>query len=166
MGRLFGEFTTGQRFETPGRTITETDIVAYAGLTGDYNPVHTDEVFAADTEFGTRIAHGPLGIGLVFGLASRLDLIDGTVVALLGVTWEFKAPVRPGDTVKALIEGISTRGVKNPDHGLLGLGFTLVDQKGNAVQSVAALLIMRRTPHQNANWGEVEARADSHKDDI
>ena len=52
MGRLFGEFTTGQRFETPGRTITETDIVAFAGLTGDYNPVHTDEVFAADTEFG------------------------------------------------------------------------------------------------------------------
>jgi hypothetical protein len=58
MGRLFGEFTTGQRFETPGRTITETDIVAFAGLTGDYNPVHTDEVFAADTEFGLRNNHG------------------------------------------------------------------------------------------------------------
>jgi acyl dehydratase len=134
MGRLFGEFTTGQRFETPGRTITETDIVAYAGLTGDYNPVHTDEVFAADTEFGTRIAHGPMGIGLVFGLASRLDLIDGTAVALLGVTWEFKAPVRPGDTVKALIEVISTRDVKNPDRGLLELGFTLVDQNGGCAE--------------------------------
>jgi acyl dehydratase len=163
MGRLFGEFTTGQRFETPGRTITEADIVAYAGLTGDYNPVHTDEVFAADTEFGTRIAHGPLGIGLVFGLASRLDLIDGTVVALLGVTWEFKAPVRPGDTVKALIEVISTRGVKNPDRGLLELGFTLVDQNGTVTQSGSARLLMRQTPHQKARWGELNAQADNRR---
>lgn len=165
MGRLFGEFTTGQRFETPGRTITETDIVTFAGLTGDYNPVHTDEIFAADAEFGGRIAHGPLGIGLVFGLASRLDLIDGTVIALLGVTWEFKAPVRPGDTVKALIEVMSTRGVKNPDRGLLELGFTLLDQHGTIAQTGLARLLMRRTPHRKASWGGVEAGADNDKDD-
>src|SRR6202034_2420188 len=126
MGRLFGEFTTGQRFETPGRTITETDIVAFAGLTGDYNPVHTDEVFAAETEFRTRIAHGPLGIGLVFGLASRLDLIDGTVVALLGVTWEFKAPTRAGDTIHAVIDVVGKREVKNPEHGLVEIAIKLV----------------------------------------
>jgi acyl dehydratase len=127
--------------------------------------VHTDEVFAADTDFGGRIAHGPMGIGLVFGLASRLDLIDGTVIALLGVTWEFKAPVRPGDTVKALIEVISTRGVSNPDHGLLELGFTMVDQTGKAAQSGSARLLMRRTPHQKASWGDVETRAENHKED-
>jgi acyl dehydratase len=165
MGRLFGEFTTGQRFETPGRTITETDIVAFAGLTGDYNPVHTDEVFAADTEFGTRIAHGPLGIGLVFGLASRLDLIDGTAVALLGVTWEFKAPVRPGDTVKAVIEVISTRGVMNPNHGLLELGFTLIDQNAITAQTGSTRLLMRRAPHRKASWGDVEAGPHDEKDD-
>jgi acyl dehydratase len=165
MGRLFGEFTPGQRFETPGRTITETDIVAFAGLTGDYNPVHTDEVFAADTEFGTRIAHGPLGIGLVFGLASRLDLIDGTAVALLGVTWEFKAPVRPGDTVKAVIEVISTRGVMNPNHGLLELGFTLIDQNAITAQTGSTRLLMRRAPHRKASWGDVEAGPHDEKDD-
>jgi acyl dehydratase len=165
MGRLFGEFKTGQRFETPGRTITEADIVAFAGLTGDYNPVHTDETFAADTDFGGRIAHGPMGIGLVFGLASRLDLIDGTVIALLGVTWEFKAPVRPGDTVKALIEVISTRGVRNPDHGLLELGFTLIDQNGIAAQTGSARLLMRRAYHRKASWGDVEAGAHNEKDD-
>lgn len=165
MGRLFGEFTAGQRFETPGRTITETDIVSFAGLTGDFNPVHTDEVFAAGTEFGGRIAHGPLGIGLVFGLASRLDLIDGTVIALLGVTWEFKAPVRPGDTVKALIEVLSTRSVRKPDRGLLELGFTLLDQRGTITQTGSARLLMRRTPHPNAGWGGVGAGADNDKDD-
>src|ERR1700728_2783554 len=126
MGRLFGEFTTGQRFETPGRTITETDIVAFAGLTGDYNPVHTDEVFAAETEFRTRIAHGPLGIGLAFGLASRLDLIDGTVVALLGVSWDFLAPTRAGDTIHAVIDVVGKREVKNPEHGLVEIAIKLV----------------------------------------
>jgi acyl dehydratase len=153
MGRIFSEFTLGQRFETPGRTITEADIVAFAGLTGDYNPVHTDEVFAMETDFGGRIAHGPMGIGMAFGLASRLDLIDGTVIALLGVNWDFKAPLRPGDTIKVLIEVTETRDVKHPDRGLLGLGFTVVDQRGTTVQEGSARLLMRRTRPPAANWG-------------
>jgi acyl dehydratase len=158
MGRLFGEFKVGQRFETPGRTITEADIVAFSGLTGDYNPVHTDEVFAAATDFGTRIAHGPMGIGIAFGLASRLDLIDGTVVALLGVTWDFKAPMRPGSTIRALIDVVETRGVSRPEHGLLGLAITLVDQNGTTLQQGTARLLMRRQPHDKARWGLVEGR--------
>lgn len=159
MGRLYQDFAVGQRFETPGRTITEADMVAFSGLTGDYNPVHTDEVFAAATDFGGRITHGPMGIGIAFGLASRLDLIDGTVVALLGVTWDFKAPVRPGDTVRALIEVAEMREVKHPDRGLLGLSFTLVRQDRTVVQTGSARLLMRRTPHPAARWGEVGAGA-------
>jgi len=158
MGRLHGEFFLGQRFRTPGRTITEADIVAYAGLTGDYNPVHTDRDFAEKTEFGGCIAHGPMGIGLAFGLASRLDLIDGTVVALLGVTWDFRAPVRPGDTLHATIEVIETRATKNPDRGLLGLALKLVNQAGTTVQDGTARLLMRCTPHGQALWGEVIGR--------
>jgi acyl dehydratase len=153
MGRLFQDFALGQRFETPARTITEADIAAFSGLTGDYNPVHTDAVFAAASEFGGRIAHGPMGIGLAFGLVSRLDLIDGTVVALLGVNWDFKAPVRPGDTLRAQIEVIETRAVKRPEHGLIGLRFALVNQAGLAVQTGTARLLMRRTPHPHARWG-------------
>jgi len=153
MGRLFGEFAVGQRFVTPGRTITEADIVAFAGLTGDYNPLHTDEVFARATDFAGRIAHGPLGIGMAFGLASRLDLIDGTVIALLGVSWDFTAPVRAGDTIKAVIEVTEVRAVKNLDRGLLVLGFELVDQRNTTVQHGSAHLLMRRTPHPGATWG-------------
>jgi acyl dehydratase len=155
MGRLFDEFSVGQRFETPSRTITEADIGAFAGLTGDYNPVHTDEVFAAATGFGGRIAHGPMGIGIAFGLAARLDLIDGTVVALLGVTWDFKAPMRPGSTIRALIEVVETRNVSNPAHGLLGLSITLVDEAGQALQEGSARLLMRKTRHEKAKWGSV-----------
>jgi len=155
MGRLFDEFSIGQRFETPSRTITEADIGTFAGLTGDYNPVHTDEVFAAATGFGGRIAHGPMGIGIAFGLASRLDLIDGTVVALLGVTWDFKAPMRPGSTIRALIEVVETRNVSNPAHGLLGLSIALVDEADKPLQEGSARLLMRKTRHEKAKWGRV-----------
>lgn len=155
MGRLFDEFSIGQRFETPSRTITEADIGTFAGLTGDYNPVHTDEVFATATGFGGRIAHGPMGIGIAFGLASRLDLIDGTVVALLGVTWDFKAPMRPGSTIRALIEVVETRNVSNPAHGLLGLSITLVDEADKPLQEGSARLLMRKMRYEKAKWGSV-----------
>jgi acyl dehydratase len=155
MGRLFDTFREGQRFESPARTITEADIVAFAGLTGDYNPVHCNETFASRTDFGGRIAHGPMGIGLAFGLASRLDLIDGTAVALLGVNWDFKAPVRPGDTIRAMIEVIEMRDVKDASRGLLGLGFTMLNQDNTVVQAGTARLLMRRTLHAAARWGEI-----------
>ena len=128
-----------------GRTITEADIVGFAGLSGDYNPLHVDEVFAAATPFGGRIAHGPMGIGMAFGLASRLDLIDGTVIALLGVQWDFSAPVRAGDTIHALIEVSATRASKQPGQGVLTLAFDIRNQSGATVQKGVANVLMRRT---------------------
>lgn len=153
MGRTFAEFEVGQRFVTPARTITEGEVAAFAGLTGDYNPVHTDEEFARKTEFGGRIAHGPFGIGLAFGLASRLDLIDGTVVALLGLTWDFRAPTRAGDTLHAEIDVMSKRDVKNPQHGLVELSIKLINQSDVVTQLGTARLLIRRSRPASANWG-------------
>ena len=153
MGRLYGAFTVGETFRTPGRTITQADISAFAGLTGDYNPVHTDEVFASGTDFGSRVAHGPMGIGMAFGLASRLDLIDGTVIALLGITWDFKAPVRPGDTVHVAITVTDMRETRHADRGVLTLSLDLVNQDGTVAQAGTARLLMRRTPHPGVLWG-------------
>lgn len=153
MGRLYQEFEVGERFITPGRTITEADIGAFAGLTGDYNPVHTDEDFAAQTDFGSRVAHGPMGIGVAFGLAARLDLIDGTVVALLGVTWSFRGPMRIGDTIRAQIEVVEKRPVKHPDRGLIGLSMVIVNQRSETLQAGSAQLLMRRTRIPGTAWG-------------
>jgi len=161
MGRIFSEFEIGQRFVTPGRTITEADVAAFAGLTGDYNPVHTDEEFARATDFGGRIAHGPMGIGMAFGLASRLDLIDGTVIALLGVSWEFRTPTRAGDTIHAVIEVIDKREVKKPDRGLIELSITLLNQREIVAQAGSARLLMRRLRPEGAAWGLVSNGTDA-----
>src|SRR3954451_5436509 len=95
MGRFYEEFEVGQRFETGRRTVIEPDIDAFAGLTADFNPVHMDEVFAAQNGFKGRITHGPMIVGMAFGLASRADVMDGTVLALLEIGWKFVKPVRP-----------------------------------------------------------------------
>ena len=102
--RYLEDFNAGETFESPRRTITETDIVNFSAITGDWNPVHTDEVFVRDSAFRERIAHGPMAIGMAFGLLSRLDLFDGTVLALRNVDWSFEAPVRMGDTVRVEAE--------------------------------------------------------------
>ena len=98
MGRSYEEFEVGQRFKTARRTVIEADIGAFAGLTGDFNPLHMDEAFAAESDYKGRITHGPMIVGMAFGLASRADVMDGTVLALLEIGWKFVKPVRPGDT--------------------------------------------------------------------
>ena len=134
MPRYLEDFTPGQRFTSPRRTITETDVVNFAALTGDWNPVHTDEVFACASAFGERIAHGPMAIGIAFGLLSRLDLFDGTVLALRGVEWSFDAPVRIGDTVhvEAEVTELSPH-PKGGGRGRLSMQASFVNQRGDRV---------------------------------
>ena len=85
IGKTIDGLNAGDHAELT-RVVAGEDIAGFVSAVGDYNPVHTDEVYARQTEFGGRIAHGPMIIGLAFGLASRLDLIDGTVVARFSIT--------------------------------------------------------------------------------
>jgi acyl dehydratase len=108
MGRYYEDFAVGQLYETQRRTVIEADITTFAGLTADYNPLHMDEVFAAESDFGGRITHGPMIVGMAFGLGSRIDLFDGTVLGLLEISWKFAVPVRPGDTISAIFRVIDS----------------------------------------------------------
>jgi acyl dehydratase len=145
MGRTYEEFEVGQRFETPRRTVIEADISAFAGLTADFNPVHMDEVFAAQTDFKGRIAHGPMIVGMAFGLGSRADLMDGTVLALLEIGWTFVRPVRPGDTIAAAFTVLDKRETRTPDRGVVTLGIEVLNQHGEAVQTGTAKALIRRS---------------------
>jgi acyl dehydratase len=98
-GLTFDQFEVGQVFETMSRTITEADVVNFAGISGDFNPLHTDEEFMKNSPFGGRIAHGMLCASIATGLANQLGVFEGTTIAVLQITLKFTGAVRFGDTV-------------------------------------------------------------------
>src|SRR5205814_6575185 len=96
--RYFDDIQVGEEYESPGRTVTETDIVLFAGLSGDYNVLHTDAEFMKTSLFGERIAHGLLGLAIQSGLFSRATQAYATI-AFVGLRWKFKSPIKIGDTI-------------------------------------------------------------------
>ena len=145
MGKYFEEFEVGQFFETPGRTITAADIKAFADLTGDHNPIHVDPEFAAKSIFGTCISHGPMMVGITFGLLSKLDLLDGTIIALKAIEWSFNAPIKAGDTVHVRATVREARAsARAADRGTVTFGIEIVNQRDETVQLGQATGIMAR----------------------
>jgi 3-hydroxybutyryl-CoA dehydratase len=99
-GMFFEEFSVGQHIISTARTVTESDVVTFAGLSGDYNQIHTDAEFSKNTPFGKRVAHGLLGIAIASGLAMRTGVLEGTVLAFREINeWKFSKPIFIGDTV-------------------------------------------------------------------
>lgn len=131
---FFEEFEVGDSWISPRRTIAEADIVNFAGMTGDYNPVHTDEEFARKTLFGARILHGPAVLAIATGLEFRLGLKEGTAIAFLGMTWNIKAPVKIGDTIHVFERIESKRLTSNPARGIVNFWVEVRNQKGEVCQ--------------------------------
>ena len=98
-GLRFDAFAAGDTHTSQGRTVTEADIAAFAGLSGDFNPLHTNEEHAKKTIFRGRVAHGLLVQSIASGLANQTGIFDGTIQALQEMTIRYEAPVRPGDTI-------------------------------------------------------------------
>lgn len=147
MGCYYEDFEPGTRIETPGRTITESDVVAFAQLTGDYNPLHTDFVYAQEQRFGQPIAHGLLGISYLLGLISRIQMFDGTAVALLGIDdWQFHRPIFFGDTVHGIVTITECRPSRDPRYGILYRRAQLINHKGEVVQEGFINIMMKRRP--------------------
>ena len=142
-GRYFEEFTLGQVVVSPARTITETDIVNFAGITGDWNPLHTDAEYARGTMFGERIAHGLLILSIASGLAWRLGFMEGTVEAFLGLEWRFRAPVKVGDTVHLEAEVKETKAMPRLGGGVVVFNVNMVNQQGKSVQKGTWEVLMR-----------------------
>jgi len=104
-GLSFEEFSVGQKITSVARTVAESDIMTFAGLTGDYNQIHTDAEFAKGTQFGGRVAHGLLGLSLAVGLLMRTGVLEGTVLAFREIVeWKFIKPVFIGDTLHVEME--------------------------------------------------------------
>lgn len=147
MALYFEDVEVGFRFETPARTVTEADLVAFAGVSGDFNPLHTDSEFAAGSIYGERIAHGALVVSLATGLRQRVGLFDGTLMGLLEIKgWRFTSPVRIGDTIHVVCEVTELRPTSKPDRGIMVQRIDVLDQACTVVQSGEFVMLLRRRP--------------------
>ncbi|HWQ16789.1 MAG TPA: MaoC/PaaZ C-terminal domain-containing protein [Sulfolobales archaeon] len=139
----YEDFSIGQVFETPARTITEADIVNFAGVSGDFCSLHTDEIFASKTIFGGRVAHGLLTISIVTGLWMRLGIFEGSLIAFYGIDrLRFVKPVKIGDTIRARLTVIDKR--LKDSHGLVTIKNEVYNQKNELVAVFEAILMISR----------------------
>ena len=142
--RYFDEIEVGEEYESPGRTVTEADIVLFAGLSGDYNIIHTDAEFMKTSIFGERIAHGLLGLAIQAGLLSRAMLPYATI-AFGGLRWKFKAPIKIGDTISVRAR-VASKKETDADRGIVILARTVLNQRGEVVQEGDTELVVERRP--------------------
>ncbi|MGW4335429.1 MaoC/PaaZ C-terminal domain-containing protein [Rhodococcus koreensis] len=145
----FEDFTVGDTFITSKRTIDKPEISMFAALSGDFNPIHTDDTFAEASPFGQRIAHGLLGVTVMTGLSIRLGIWEAATIALLGIRdWKFMKPIFAGDTVHAVIEITDKRLTSDGQRGVLERAYTLVNQRGETVQQGALPLMVKCRPSE------------------
>src|SRR5574340_417708 len=121
-------------FEPGSRTVSAEDVRRFAELSGDENPLHLDEDHARRAGFAARVAHGALGIALATGLVSRAGVTRGSLIALAGLAWRFRAPVHPGDTLSVVLRVAERAGGGRDDRGTVVFAVTVRNQRGEVVQ--------------------------------
>ncbi|HIC89173.1 MAG TPA: dehydratase [Anaerolineae bacterium] len=142
-GLYFEDFNIGDEVTSPGRTITETDIVNFAALSGDWNQLHTDAEYAKSTMFGQRIAHGLLVLSIASGLAVRLGFMDETVLAFMGLEWRFRRPVMIGDTIRVRTTVSELKPVPRLGGGNVTFRVAVLNQRDEVVQRGSWTILMK-----------------------
>lgn len=146
-GLYFEEFSVGQTVKTAGRTLGEGDIFAFAGLTGDFNEIHTNAEFSKKTQFGQRIAHGLLGLSIATGLIMRTGLLEGTVLAFREITeWKFVKPFFIGDTIYAELTIAETKALPRIGGGALTASIAVKNQSDEICQRGTLNLLVLSKP--------------------
>jgi acyl dehydratase len=138
----FDDFHVGQKFVTKARTVTEADVVNFAGLSWDHNQLHTDAEYAAGTGFGRRIAHGILGIAIHSGLAYQLT--EESILAFLELTWQFKLPIYIGDTIHVEQVVKEMRDTSKEDRGILTFEKEIINQHKEVVQTGTTTILLAK----------------------
>jgi acyl dehydratase len=143
-GLTFDEFEIGARYQSQNRTVTEADVVAFAGLSGDYNPLHTDAEFGKRTPFGERIAHGMLVVSMATGMAQWTGIFAGTTLALMEQVIRYKGAVKFGDTVHLELEVLEKVETSKPDRGVVRFAARVLNQRDEVPVDGEWTLLMRR----------------------
>ena len=145
--KFLEDFSVGEVMVTRGRTIDIGDVTAFAGLTGDHYPLHTDEAYAKQTRFGTRIAHGPLTFSVAVGLVALSGFYGNAIVALLEIkSMRALKPVVPGDTVRVHAAVMEINSGKNPKYGELHVNYSVRNQRDEEVMVFLQAMLAHRRP--------------------
>lgn len=134
---------TGQTVMSPGRTIGEGDVALFAGLVGDFTPIHIDETFAQTTPHGTRIAHGPHSMATAIGMATMTGLFGERVIGLVNLNWDFSGAVKVGDTIRSRVTVEAVRPTSKPGRSLATYGFEVLNQRDEQIQRGRMMVIVR-----------------------
>lgn len=146
-GMYFEEFEAGQKIQTAGRTVTESDIVSFAGLSGDFNQIHVDHEFSKNSPFKQRVAHGLLGLSIISGLAVQTGVMEGTVIAFREINeWKFIAPVFIGDTLQAELTVLETRPLRRLGGGAITIDIEAKKQDGSTVMKGTWTVLIASRP--------------------
>ncbi len=140
----YEDFEVGQIFETGGRTVTEADVVLFAGLSGDHTRIHMDEEYGKASMFGSRVAHGMLGAAIATGLLTQLGTMEKTAMGLLEFACRFTAPIRFGDTVQVRQTVTEKRETSKPDRGIITFRIELLNQRDDIVFTGSEKVMVRR----------------------
>ena len=128
----YNDLEIGDTFSSPSRTISESDIFQFSGLTGDFNELHTSTIFANNTQFGKRIAHGLLILAIANGLYTRLSLFESSV--FLGIeNWKSTKPVFIGDTIHLKLTIAGKRLTKDGKRGILNMNYDVINQDNEVI---------------------------------
>lgn len=146
-GMYYEEFEVGMKLDTDSRTVTESDITTFAGVSGDMNPMHTSARFAEATPFGKRVAHGALVLSMATGLMYRMRIIEGTVLAFRSIDeWKFSQPVYIGDTIHCQLEVTETRDAKRLGGGQVVITVRVFNQEDKLVQKGSLTVLIASKP--------------------
>lgn len=148
-GYRYADLHVGMAFRSPGRTITDADLVGFAGLTGDFSELHTSEVYAQKSQFGRRVAHGMLGLAYAHGLMwARTGELRETAIAFLGISdWRFLEPIFVGDTIFVNYRICELRESKSrPTQAIATFEVSVVDQNDRIVQRGKKALLVSKEP--------------------
>jgi len=143
-GLTFDEFNVGDVFASQARTVTEADVVAFAGISGDFNPLHTDAEFGKTTPFGERIAHGMLVAAISTGMANWLGVFEGTTIALMEQVLQYKGAVKFGDTVHLELTVAEKKESSKPDRGVVIFSARVLNQENKIVIDGTWTTLMKR----------------------
>lgn len=148
-GLVFSDLEIGMSWRSPGRTITDADVIGFGSLTGDLSEVHTSDVYAQASQFGRRIAHGMLGLAYAHGLMwPRTELLRETAIAFLGINdWRFTAPLFIGDTMFVEYSVAAIRdSSSNPDNAIVTFDVVVLNQHGEVCQKGQKVELLSKTP--------------------